>query len=126
MTIQGLDHIQLAMPPGGEPQARTFYGALLQLDELRKPEPLAQRGGCWFAAPGTQLHLGVEQEFNPARKAHPALLVDDLDALRERLQAAGVTTADDDAPLGRRRFHAFDPFGNRIEFMQMGDGFSQR
>lgn len=125
-AIRGLDHVQLAMPAGGEARARAFYGGLLGMRELPKPGPLAARGGCWFEAPGAQLHLGVEEPFAPARKAHPALLVADLDALVAALRAAGVSVRDDDADLGRRRAYAEDPFGNRLELIADGDGFTQR
>jgi hypothetical protein len=80
------------------------------------------RGGCWFAGPGIAIHLGVEAPFAPARKAHVALLVDDLAALRASLQGAGVEIRDDPADIGVRRFHAFDPFGNRLEFVDARDG----
>jgi catechol 2,3-dioxygenase-like lactoylglutathione lyase family enzyme len=126
MQIKGLDHVQIAMPPGGEDAARQFYGALLGMTEIPKPAQLAGRGGCWFQAPGIQLHMGVERDFIPARKAHPALLVADLGALQERLAAAGVATTPDDTVPGVRRCYAADPFGNRIEFIQDGDGFSQQ
>lgn len=126
MTISGLDHMQLAMPRGGEGAARAFYGGLLGMRELPKPGALAARGGCWFAAGGAQIHLGVEEPFAPARKAHPALLVAGLDALEARLRAAGVAVRGDDAGLGRRRIYADDPFGNRIELIAEGDGFTQR
>ncbi len=124
--ITGLDHVQLAMPRGGEELARAFYGGLLGMAELVKPAPLAARGGCWFAAPGTQIHLGVEDPFSPARKAHPALLVRDLAELVARLQVAGVTVREDDAGLERQRVYIDDPFGNRIELIADGDGFTQR
>jgi catechol 2,3-dioxygenase-like lactoylglutathione lyase family enzyme len=126
MQIVGLDHLQLAIPAGGEPEARAFYGQLLGLTEVAKPAPLAARGGCWFAGAGLQIHLGVEQPFAPARKAHPALLVADLEACRERLLAAGIPLTPDETLPHVRRFYAADPFGNRIEFIQDGDGFSQR
>ena len=126
MQIVGLDHIQLAMPAGREAEARRFYGELLGLAEMRKPAPLAARGGCWFARAGLQIHLGVEREFAPARKAHPAFLVADLDAARRALAEAGIAATPDDAVPGVRRFYAADPFGNRIEFIQSGDGFSQQ
>jgi catechol 2,3-dioxygenase-like lactoylglutathione lyase family enzyme len=118
MHIVGLDHVQLAMPAGGEAQARAFYGSLLGMRELEKPMELAGRGGCWFAAPGTQLHLGVEANFVPARKAHPALRVDDLEALRTVLSAAGMPITPDDTLPHVRRFYTADPFGNRIELIQ--------
>ena len=123
--IIGLDHVQLAMPTGGEDEARGFYGGLLGLVEIEKPEPLASRGGCWFTGPSTIVHLGVQQGFAPARKAHPAFLVADLDGLRARLIDGGVPIVPDDALPGVRRFYAADPFGNRLEFIQNGDGFSQ-
>ena len=140
--ITGIDHVQLTMPAGGEDAARAFYGGLLGLREVPKPGPLAGRGGCWFVGASTgrrdgddsaaarssfSLHLGVEADFRPARKAHVALLVDDLDGLRAALDAAGATTVDDDAPIGVRRFYAFDPFGNRLELVDRRDaGFSDR
>jgi catechol 2,3-dioxygenase-like lactoylglutathione lyase family enzyme len=125
MQLVGLDHIQLAMPAGGEAEARRFYADLLGLTEIAKPAPLAARGGCWFVGPGIHIHLGVEQLFAPARKAHPAFLAADLEACRQRLEAAGVATTLDDTLPGVRRCYAADPFGNRIEFIQDGDGFSQ-
>ena len=120
--IVGTDHIQVAIPRGGEAAARAFYGGLLGLAEVPKPVALAGRGGCWFAGPGVSLHLGVEDPFAPARKAHVALLVDDLASLRAALEAAGVTINDDPADIGVRRFHAFDPFGNRLELVDARDG----
>jgi catechol 2,3-dioxygenase-like lactoylglutathione lyase family enzyme len=121
MRIVGLDHVQLAMPAGAEAQARAFYAGLLGMRELEKPQQLAARGGCWFEAPGAQLHLGVEAGFSPARKAHPALLVDDLATLLAALAAAGVPITPDDSLPHVRRFYAADPFGNRVEFIQNGD-----
>lgn len=121
--IEGLDHLQLAMPAGEEAQARAFYGELLGLRELPKPAELAARGGCWFALGAQALHLGVETPFAPARKAHPAFRVSDLDACRQGLEAAGVQTLPDTSVASVRRFYAADPFGNRLEFMQAGDGF---
>ena len=125
MRLVGLDHIQLAMPAGGEAEARRFYADLLGLTEIAKPAPLAARGGCWFVGPGIHIHLGVEQPFAPARKAHPAFLAADLDECRRRLESAGVATMADDTVPGVHRCYAADPFGNRIEFIQDGDGFSQ-
>lgn len=118
MRVLSLDHVQLAMPPGRETEARAFYGDVLGLTELAKPPHLASRGGVWFAAGDHQLHLGVEQAFAPARKAHPALLVDDLESFRSRLQAAGVHAADDQPLEGYERCYVSDPFGNRIELME--------
>ena len=116
--ITGIDHVQVAAPAGCEPEARAFYGALLGLEELPKPEPLAARGGCWFRAGVQELHVGVEEPFSPARKAHPGLVVDDLDALAERLAAEGIAVAYDDAIPGTKRCHVADPFGNRLELRQ--------
>jgi catechol 2,3-dioxygenase-like lactoylglutathione lyase family enzyme len=117
--ITGFDHVQIAMPPGREAAARAFYAGQLGMTELVKPPVLAARGGCWFASGAAVLHLGVEASFTPARKAHPALLAEDLDELAATLTAAGYecTPADGEIP-GVRRFHTRDPFGNRIEFQQ--------
>jgi catechol 2,3-dioxygenase-like lactoylglutathione lyase family enzyme len=117
-ALTGLDHVQLAIPAGGEDAARRFYVETLGLAETPKPPHLALRGGCWFEAPGLRLHLGVDADFRPARKAHPALLVRGLAALRQRLQAAGYTTRDDEPLEGYGRFYVDDPFGNRIELME--------
>ena len=105
-----IDHVQVAAPPGCEEAARAFYGGVLGLRELEKPDALRKRGGVWFE----QLHVGVEEDFRPARKAHPALVVDDLDELAARI---GDVVWDDAVP-GVRRFYASDPFGNRLEFLQ--------
>jgi catechol 2,3-dioxygenase-like lactoylglutathione lyase family enzyme len=114
-----LDHVQIAAPPGCEPAARRFFGELVGLEELEKPEPLRARGGAWFRLGERQLHIGVEPEFEPARNAHVALRVApaELDDLAARLAAAGApVTWDDDLP-GERRFYSEDPWGNRIEFL---------
>lgn len=117
--ITGLDHVQVAIPVGSEQVAREYYGVVLGMREIPKPPALAQRGGCWFTSGDAVLHLGVEQLFAPAKKAHPAFLVTDLDALAEALEGGGasVTRSDGELP-GIRRFHTFDPFGNRLEFQQ--------
>ena len=115
--LVALDHVQLAMPAGGEPLARAFYAGILGLDEVEKPARLAGRGGAWFERGEVRVHLGVEADFRPARKAHPAFRVQGLDRLRARLEAAGVAVQGDDAIPGTRRFYAADPFGNRLEFM---------
>ena len=112
-----LDHVQVAMPVGGEAEARRFFGGLLGLAEIAKPEALRARGGCWFAMGDRQLHLGVEEPFVPAKKAHIALATDDLPALRERLATAGCVSRDDAPIEGRERFFTEDPFGNRLEFI---------
>jgi catechol 2,3-dioxygenase-like lactoylglutathione lyase family enzyme len=118
-VILGLDHVQVAIPRGSEDAARAFYGSLLGMTEVAKPAALSARGGCWFTAGGAVLHLGVEEPFSPARKAHPAFLVTELDGLFELLTGAGLdcVRADGEIP-GLRRFHTADPFGNRIEFQQ--------
>jgi catechol 2,3-dioxygenase-like lactoylglutathione lyase family enzyme len=124
MQIVAIDHVQLAMPAGQEEQARAFYAGVLGLAEVAKPAPLAGRGGCWFAGPGTALHLGVEDDFRPARKAHPALRVADLETARHELAAAGVPIITDDTMPQVRRLYVADPFGNRIELIQEGDRFA--
>ncbi len=118
MEIRALDHVQLAAPPGCEEEARSFFGGLLGLTEIDKPEPLRARGGVWFAVGAQQLHVGVEEEFRPARKAHPAFHVDGLDALADRLRDAGVEPRWDAELPGFRRFYVEDPFGNRIELLE--------
>jgi catechol 2,3-dioxygenase-like lactoylglutathione lyase family enzyme len=117
MQILGIDHIQLAAPAGCEAEARRFYGQLLELEEVEKPEPLRARGGVWFKLGPQQLHVGVEEPFTPARKAHPALRVSDLDGLAERLIAAGAPVEWDEALPAGRRFYTVDPWGNRLEFV---------
>jgi len=118
VTILGIDHVQVAAPAGCEQAARAFYGGLLELDELAKPAPLAARGGCWFRAGAQELHVGVEDPFAPARKAHPGFLVTDLAALGDRLRAAGVDVVADETIPGVERSYVDDPFGNRIELRQ--------
>ena len=115
--IRAYDHVQVAIPPSSEPTARRFYGDVLGMTEVAKPAALAGRGGCWFASGSAVLHLGVETPFRPARKAHPAFVVDDLESVAAHLKAAGCecVRSDDEIP-GVRRFHTFDPFGNRLEF----------
>ena len=118
MTIVGIDHVQLAIPPGGEAAARVFYGDVLGLVEVPKPEAMRARGGMWFQAGPVGLHLGIEDGMRPSMKAHPALVVSDLDALCARLAAAGCEWRDDHDIPGTRRGHTRDPFGNRIESIQ--------
>ena len=115
MTVLGIDHVQLAAPAGCEGVAREFYGGLLGLDELPKPEALRGRGGVWFRIGAQELHIGVEESFTPARKAHPGLVVDELDGLRRRFREAGVEYTDDAAIAGVDRLFVADPFGNRLE-----------
>ncbi len=120
VVYEGLDHVQIAAPKGSEPEARRFYGEWLGLSEIPKPENLKKRGGVWFACGRHELHIGVQDDFVPAKKAHPAFAVVGLDTLRERLLAHGVTPVEDEPIPGVRRFHVFDPFGNRLEFVERG------
>lgn len=117
-SIRAIDHVQLAMPAGGDDAARAFYTGLLGIPETPKPPNLAVRGGCWFESDTVRIHLGVEADFRPARKAHPALLVDGLPALVGRLRAAGVGIVDDEPLDGYDRVYVDDPFGNRIELLE--------
>jgi catechol 2,3-dioxygenase-like lactoylglutathione lyase family enzyme len=118
--LLALDHVQLAMPAGGEDRAEAFYAGLLGLVRQQKPDPLAARGGCWFSNGSVALHLGVDPEFRPARKAHPALVVEDLDALVDQLAAAGVAVRPDESLPGLQHCYVDDPFGNRIELIDAG------
>ena len=118
MRVTRLDHLQIAAPPGCEEAAREFYGGILGLQEIEKPEPLRSRGGCWFSCGSQQLHLGVEQDFRPAKKAHPAFVAADLDELRNELSARGINVVEDASIPGVRRFFAEDPWGNRLEFVE--------
>jgi catechol 2,3-dioxygenase-like lactoylglutathione lyase family enzyme len=116
-SFTAIDHVQLAMPAGEEDRARAFYVSVLGMAELPKPAALVERGGCWFGSGSVQLHLGVEDDFRPARKAHPALRCRDYDLLIARLRRAGIKVRDDAAIPGMRRCHISDPFGNRIELI---------
>jgi len=122
VTILGIDHVQVAAPRGCEAEARAFYSGLLGLDELPKPEALRDRGGCWFRAGTHELHIGVEEPFAPARKAHPSFIVDDLSELAVRLRAEGIEVTPDETIPGVERAHVADPFGNRLELRQAGIG----
>lgn len=117
MSVIGLDHVQVAITAGGEAAARRFYGEVLGLREIPKPGALAGRGGVWFACGAQQLHCGVEEPIAPSRR-HPALLTDDLDAVRVRLEVAGFPIRTDAELPGYRRLYTEDPFGNRIELLQ--------
>jgi catechol 2,3-dioxygenase-like lactoylglutathione lyase family enzyme len=120
VSVYGIDHVQLAMTSGGEAEMRRFYGGILGLTELPKPANLVARGGGWFQCGALQLHLGVEAEFRPAKKAHPALLVRDLAAMSARLLSAGFELKYDPEPIhGFERVFTADPFGNRIELLQV-------
>lgn len=119
VTILAIDHVQLAMPADEEEIARAFYAGVLGLAEISKPPQLARRGGVWFQAGSVQIHLGIEADFHPAKKAHPAFIVADLDALLDRVRKAGYEVDTSQPPLdGYVRAHIFDPFGNRIELME--------
>ena len=119
MKIISIDHVQIAIPEGREDTARTFYINILGFTEIPKPPALLKRGGAWFQSGNVQLHLGVEKDFRPARKAHPAFIVEDLDAALEKVQQAGYEWDESQPPLdGYKRAHIYDPFGNRIELME--------
>jgi len=118
--VTRIDHIQIAAPPGCEAAALEFYGNLLGMEEIEKPSKLRTRGGRWFRCGDQQVHIGVEENFQPARKAHPAFAVSAFDELRRTLSARGVKLVDDDDLPGTRRFYAEDPWGNRIEFIEAG------
>lgn len=115
--LVGIDHVQLAAPVGGEEVARAYYVGLLDMTELPKPPVLAARGGCWFRGDSVEIHIGIEEPFQAAHKAHPGLVVDDLDALAEVLARHGLPVRWDDSIPSRRRFHSDDPHGNRLEFI---------
>lgn len=115
--VVALDHVQLAMPADREADAEAFYCGVLGLTAVPKPKPLASRGGRWFISGAAQVHLGVEKDFRPARKAHPALLIDELDDLVAKLDASGVAWRWDEDLSGVRRLFVDDPFGNRIELI---------
>lgn len=116
--VNSIDHVQLAMRAGAEDQVREFYAGVLGLTEVPRPPDLAKRGGAWFEGPGIKVHLGVEQEFRPARKAHVAFLVDDVAELVALCRSANLETTDINEIDGYRRAHVFDPLGNRLEFME--------
>ena len=110
--------MQIAIPPGGEDRARAFYGGMLGLSEVDKPQTMAERKSIWFAAGSVNLHLGIETDFHAAKRAHPALVVEGLDEILSSCERAGLYVKPDVSFNGFRRVHIFDPFGNRLEFMQ--------
>ena len=114
-----IHHVQLAMPRGSEGDVRYFYGTAVGMAEIEKPPALAKRGGAWFRAGGVEIHLGVERDFRPAEKAHPAIRVDDIDAMAARLASFGIGVEWDEAVPDVGRFHVRDPVGNRLEFLQL-------
>jgi catechol 2,3-dioxygenase-like lactoylglutathione lyase family enzyme len=118
VTVVGIHHVQLAMPAGREEEARRFYAVLLGIPETPKPTNLAKRSGAWFESGPVRIHLGVEEDFRPARKAHPALLVKGLPGMIERLRNAGVAVVEDEPLTGYSRVYVTDPFGNRLELME--------
>jgi catechol 2,3-dioxygenase-like lactoylglutathione lyase family enzyme len=118
IRITGIHHVQLAIPPSGEDDARSFYGNLLGLRETEKPAALATKGGCWFEGPGVSVHLGVEDSFSPARKAHLAFVVENLDHAERALSEVSATITFDASLPGARRLYTADPFGNRIELIE--------
>jgi catechol 2,3-dioxygenase-like lactoylglutathione lyase family enzyme len=118
MPILSLDHVQVAIPVGGEDRAREFYSGILGFSEIQKPTAMAERNSIWFAAGPVNLHLGIESEFHPAKRAHPALVVEGLDEILVSCERAGLPTKPDTSFNGFRRVHVFDPFGNRLELME--------
>jgi len=118
MSLEAIDHVQVAIPAGGEAAARSFYGGVLGLPERPKPAELAKRGGCWFESDHVRVHCGVETPFAPARKAHIAFRVDAVADLARRARSAGCEVVDDDLLPGFERIFVFDPFGNRLEFLR--------
>lgn len=116
--ITGIDHVQVATPPGADDAARAFYGGVLGLSEIPKPAPLNASGGLWFQTGSTQLHIGGEAGFVAARKAHPAFAVEDFDAYCALLRERGVEVRDEVQVAGRRRAGIADPFGNRVELIE--------
>ncbi len=118
MPVLRLDHVQLAIPAGGEDQAIAFYEGLFGIKQVSKPPHLAKRGGCWFEDGDLKVHLGVDATFHPATKAHPAFIVDDVRQLAARIAAVGHRVSDDEPLDGYDCVYAYDPFGNRLELMQ--------
>jgi catechol 2,3-dioxygenase-like lactoylglutathione lyase family enzyme len=118
MAVKAIDHVQLAMPPGQEQEARRFYHHVLGIPEVSKPTDLASRGGCWFESGDLKIHLGVEQDFRAARKAHPGLIVEHMSELLTKLDAAGYPVTDEKIFDDCRHAYVSDPFGNRIELIE--------
>lgn len=116
--MYALHHVQLAMPLGEEDRARTFYNGILEMEEVEKPPALEARGGCWFRAGVVEIHLGIEEPFRPARKAHPGILVEELSDIEQRFKDAGIPVQHDSELPGFKRFYVDDCFGNRLEFLE--------
>jgi predicted enzyme related to lactoylglutathione lyase len=118
MPILSLDHVQIAIPVGSETRARAFYSGILGFTEIEKPPQMAERKSIWFAAGAVNLHLGIEPDFTPAKRAHPAFVVEGLETILASCERAGLATKPDTSFSGFRRVHVFDPFGNRLELME--------
>ncbi|MBO1909853.1 VOC family protein [Sporosarcina sp. 6E9] len=116
--LTGIDHIQMAAPKGSEDKARAFYGEILGMKEIPKPENLQASGGCWFQVGAMEVHIGIQPDFTPAKKAHPGFTVNALESLKSRLEASGYAISEELPIAGRSRFFTHDPFGNRIEFLE--------
>lgn len=116
--FKAVDHVQLAAPKGSEEQARRFFGGLLGFEEIEKPAELKKRGGAWFKFGLCQIHVGIEEPFIPARKAHPAFEIEDIEGLKQHLSSSGVDFTEDDNLPGANRIYVNDPFGNRIELLE--------
>lgn len=117
-SIEKIDHVQVAAPKGCETKARHFYEEILGMKEIEKPEPLKSRGGVWFEFGFYQLHVGVDEPFSPATKAHPAFVVKGFENMKQYLKSEGIEVKDDASIPGVTRFFVFDPFGNRLEFLK--------
>jgi catechol 2,3-dioxygenase-like lactoylglutathione lyase family enzyme len=117
-AVKKIDHVQLAGPKGCEEAAREFFSGILGLTEVEKPEELKKRGGVWFEFGTFQLHIGIEDPFLPAKKAHPALIVENIEGLKSHLKEQEIAFTEDDNLTGASRIHVFDPFGNRLEFIE--------
>ncbi|GIN83618.1 glyoxalase [Heyndrickxia sporothermodurans] len=116
--FQGIDHVQVAAPKDCEGKARDFYGRVLRLEEIPKPENLIGRGGCWFQCGHQEIHIGVEENFVPAKKAHPGLIVKNIHVLKKILLQENIKIQEEPPIEGRTRLHVYDPFGNRLEFLE--------
>jgi predicted enzyme related to lactoylglutathione lyase len=118
VPIRAIDHVQIAIPAASESRARAFYSGILGFTEIEKPVQMAERKSIWFAAGAVNLHLGIEPDFTPAKRAHPAFVVEGLDGILAACDHAGIMTKPDTSFNGFRRVHVFDPFGNRLELME--------
>lgn len=118
MSILSIEHVQIAIPIASEQRARAFYSGILGFEEIAKPPKMAGRNSLWFVAGNVNLHLGIEVDFHPAKRAHPAFIVDGLDAILAACERHGITVKPDTSFQRFRRFHVFDPFGNRLELME--------